>query len=406
MKLSAASAHELMKVAGTAASAAQYREHAYFGVDLGQPRFSRLLVLDAAKLKGYFGKPKAYLKKLLDNARLKGVVEEDEGEEEEDAADGRGAAGRRAKKQRTTAGGGGGGRRERQSGVAIVGGATIQRSTLVSSLTPKLITGFGVKKVAAYTAAHAATATTQSPLPESLGGLLDAGEQRLVAAKVAGIGAQTWAALLAALRAHFGGGGGGSGGSGGDGGDDGGADGGVATEPCPDSGGQAVITRLTATATLAHALVPSVTSHGFAAKVAKVGAVQAWATCGGLVDSADLDALKPERVSLSWLRELQAAVSSALSGAAPMAVDEPGEDSVGEDEEADSAASTDDDLESAASTDDDDDDEDDSDGSDAEYVDDVSPCSGRKRRLQPLHVPLMRGAAHPESVCLGAERIG
>jgi anti-sigma factor RsiW len=90
-----------------------------------------------------------------------------------------------------------------------------------------------------------------------------------------------------------------------------------------------VITRLTATATLAHALVPSVTSHGFAAKVAKVGAVQAWATCGGLVDSADLDALKPERVSLSWLRELQAAVSSALSGAAPMAVDEPGEDSVG-----------------------------------------------------------------------------
>jgi hypothetical protein len=96
--------------------------------------------------------------------------------------------------------------------VAIVGGATIQRSTLVSSLTPKLITGFGVKKVAAYTAAHAATATTQSPLPESLGGLLDAGEQRLVAAKVAGIGAQTWAALLAALRAHFGGGGGGSGG--------------------------------------------------------------------------------------------------------------------------------------------------------------------------------------------------
>lgn len=94
--------------------------------------------------------------------------------------------------------------------------------------------------------------------------------------------------------------------------------------------------------------------------------------------------MKPERVSLSWLRELQAAVSSALSGAAPMAVDEPGEDSVGEDEEADSAASTDDDLESAASTDDDDDDEDDSDGSDAEYVDDVSPCSGRKRRLQPL----------------------
>ena len=79
VKLSATSARELMKTVGTRKPAQQFAGHAYFGVDRGAPRFGRNDVLEEQQLKGYFGKPKHYLKKLLDRARARGGVDDGEG---------------------------------------------------------------------------------------------------------------------------------------------------------------------------------------------------------------------------------------------------------------------------------------------------------------------------------------
>lgn len=73
-----------MKVVGTAAPAAQYRGHPYFGIDFGKPRFSRNEVLDVQRIRAYFGKSKVYLKRLLERAQARGAVMEEDEEEEDD----------------------------------------------------------------------------------------------------------------------------------------------------------------------------------------------------------------------------------------------------------------------------------------------------------------------------------
>ena len=64
-----------MKGVGVAGSEAAKRfpTHAYFGDDKGELRFNRNTVLRTEKLKAYFGKPKAALKKQFENAMAKGV---------------------------------------------------------------------------------------------------------------------------------------------------------------------------------------------------------------------------------------------------------------------------------------------------------------------------------------------
>jgi hypothetical protein len=60
-KFSAESAREYMLVVGTAAAAAQFPNHPYFGTILDRPRFCRTDIMDVSKIKGYFGMPKAKL---------------------------------------------------------------------------------------------------------------------------------------------------------------------------------------------------------------------------------------------------------------------------------------------------------------------------------------------------------
>ena len=62
-----------METVGTAVAAAEYPTHPYFGVDEGTPRFRRNDVLEAHRLKGYFGKG-AELKKQYERAMRRGKV--------------------------------------------------------------------------------------------------------------------------------------------------------------------------------------------------------------------------------------------------------------------------------------------------------------------------------------------
>jgi hypothetical protein len=66
-------------------------------LQMGKLRFDRNSVLRVEKLKGYFGKPKATLKKQFENAQKKGVVEEEDGDGE--GGDGDGGEPRRKKKR-------------------------------------------------------------------------------------------------------------------------------------------------------------------------------------------------------------------------------------------------------------------------------------------------------------------
>ena len=145
----------------------------------------------------------------------------------------------------------------------------------------------------------------------------------LMAAKVAGVGQKTWVALVAALAKHFadardeatgaaaaGDGAGGSGGGEGGGGD-----------CCEQSGGIDGCTRV---AELTIAALPSFTSstHGFASKAAKVGAV--WTTCADLA-CANLSNGRPSGVGADWLRHLRQAVLAAVPSLAADDNDEDGD---------------------------------------------------------------------------------
>ena len=326
VKLSAASAHDLMRVVGTAAPAAQWQGHEYLGVDLNKPRFGRNEVLDIPRLKGYFGKPEAYLKKLFENAKAKGEVEEEEEEEDDDddgverpkkkrrrkKADGGGAGGE--------AGGGAGGEGSGgRGGVTVVG--SVMESTLISSLTPSLVKGFGPKKVEVYEAAQKAAAASEAPLPTTCGELARTAVLTLVAAKIAGIGQKTWEALVAALAAHFdraaagagaAGGGAGSGDAGGgSGGDGSGGDGDGDDDEASGGGASSGITGDSMLATMTLPMLPRFTdsTHGFSGKLAKCAA--AWPTCAELA-SADVRGSRPSGVGLTWALHLQQAVRAEL----------------------------------------------------------------------------------------------
>ena len=400
VKLSAATAHELMKTAGTSAAATQWSENPYFGVVMPTPRFSRLQILDAVKLKGYFGKPKAYLERLLQNARKKGVVDEEDDDDEDGDADGEQRKKRKKRRGAATGGGGsGGGGGGRASSVAIVGGAALTRATPISALSAKLVKGLGPKKLASYEVARAAAESTAAPLPTTSGELAERADE-LMTFKVDGIGAKTWRALLLALQAHFASvaaagaanpgpsdlsasGSGGQRPSGG----------GAAAQQ--DGGGREAVLP-DALAELTHAHVATMPTHGFASKLVKAAAH--WPRCQQLA-KADLSVAnaKLPGVSAAWLQQLQQAVAAALPAeATPAAVlmpvvdamdasddelegedgdlsddgdgeaadDESDGDDDGDEDELDDE--DDDDLGSAASTDDEDADEEDDHGDDVE----------------------------------------
>ena len=404
VKLSAATAHELMKTAGTSAAATQWSENPYFGVVMPTPRFSRLQILDAVKLKAYFGKPKAYLERLLNNARKRGVVDDVDDEDEDgdaDADDEQPKRKKRKQKRRGAAtGGGGGGGGGRASGVTIVDGAALMRATSISALTAKLVKGLGPKKLASYETARAAAESTDAPLPTTVGELVERVDE-LMALKIDGIGAKAWSALLLALRAHFAPAAAagaaetgtteplataarGQRPSSGDAAtqQDDGAPAGPRARAADGGGPEAALPDALAELTLAH--VPAVDERAFVQKLAKAAA--RWPRCQQLAE-ADLSVAnaKLPGVSAAWLLELQKAIAAALPAKAAPAAElmaeaddatdneddeiegEEGDLSSDDDDDADderegalgddAAADDDSDLGSAASTDDEDADE-------------------------------------------------
>jgi hypothetical protein len=234
LKLSGAQATQLMSEVGLPSVAARFAGHPYFAIDLGKRRFGRNEVLEDHKLRGYFGKTKAALKKMWENAQRKGTADEDdsEEEEEEEGEEGEGRPARRRKKRTargigsTSGSGGGGGSSGSGSsggGITIVRGERLTRESPLSALT-KHVKGFGNVKLAALTA---------SGTWVSVGAFTD--DTAAATLKPKGFGGRLTLALLqAALAAHFAAGGecGGGEGAGGDvaaaaeGGEGGGGDGG------------------------------------------------------------------------------------------------------------------------------------------------------------------------------------
>lgn len=334
VKFSAAQARDLMLVVGTAATAAQYAGHPYFGVDHGRPRFRRTEALDESKLKSYFGRG-GQLKRLLENARRRGAVADDASDG--DGSDGEPRQKKRRRRRSSGGGGGGGGGGGAKGAVWVAGGASISKSTLIAELNSTLIKGFGPKSVAAWTAkAQTAAADAVPKTCGALAALSSEGLSALAKLKIRGVGAKTLCSLHSALVAHFaaassggqggelgdsssadsagsgsGGGGSGDGGGGGDGGGDGGTGGGGGSGGGEGDG----VSGSTPVGSLTLDQLPSMPTHGFQGKLALVAAK--WETCELLVAADRVDASRPKGVGKEWLERLQTLVRSQIAVAAP-----------------------------------------------------------------------------------------
>jgi hypothetical protein len=133
IKFQPVEAQQIMAKVGTAEVASRFPGHPYFGIVLPQPRFSRTAVLEDDKIKSYFGKGAAQLKRLHENAQARGVVEEDDeldGDVDDDGLP-------RPQKRRKRASGGGGGRRAASN--AMVATDAVCDATPLDQLSSKLV---------------------------------------------------------------------------------------------------------------------------------------------------------------------------------------------------------------------------------------------------------------------------
>ena len=315
VKLSPAEAHEIMKEVGTpnAAVAKRFHGHPYFSKDLGAPRFSRTDLLDEPKIKGYFGKGGAALKKQLERAQERGVVEEedDDGELDEDEGEGGDAAPKRRRKKRSGGRQGGAGAADHlldarsklgkydHDVMRATDGNTRQHLNIkdLKALLADASLAQGGKRGELITRArmHAATLVSRA---RNAGPMTDGADGAAVTTGVAPAGDGAATAV-------------GSGGAGG--GDGSAAAATTGTNPADgEAGGRAAVSsRTMPTSSLRTSALPTGLSLS-QAKAAKVAAV--FSTCGALADASDRhirEAISDGRLQgmgLPWLRRLHASL--------------------------------------------------------------------------------------------------
>jgi len=144
IKFQPVEAQQIMAKVGTAEVANRFPGHPYFGVVLPKPLFSRTAVLEDDKIKSYFGKGAAQLKRLHENAQARGAVEEDDELDSDVDHDG---LPRPEKRRKRASGGGGGGR---AAGNAMAATDAVCDATPLNQLSSKLVlfSGIGTKVAA------------------------------------------------------------------------------------------------------------------------------------------------------------------------------------------------------------------------------------------------------------------